>query len=142
MEAKHAWWQRWAGPTGIEGCCNHGCAVIPPPDHAVSKFMNTFFEAWASNNSAITAVKSTFEKHLEVWNDDKHRQMTIGIFLSMGTNMIMGHRASEYNPPDAIKGIAQAVLILDSYYGNGDFDCACDVARMRIHRTLPNGSGE
>ena len=38
-------WRKWAAPMMLgagEGHCNHGCAMLPPPDHAVSKFMNSF----------------------------------------------------------------------------------------------------
>ena len=63
--------------------CNHGCAVLPPPDHAAAEFMNTFVEALQDRyNDVWAALKITFEKHREVWYDAGHRRNAIGILLS------------------------------------------------------------
>lgn len=84
--------------------CSHGCVVaLPPPDHPVSMFMNTFDDGWHQKNwevnkmsaslrgmNLLTSVMTfTFGKYPEVWNDDDYRQMAMGILLSMGANMIL-----------------------------------------------------
>ena len=55
--------------------------------------------------------------------------------------MILGPMDPGPTKYQTVRGIGEGILALDCY-DNDDFDCACDVARMRIHRTLPNGSGE
>ena len=79
-----------------DGRCSHGCVALPPPDHAVYRFMNAFDHAWNYNMLPLV-LKNTFEKHPEVWNDAEHRHMATGILLSMGTNMILIREDGDVN---------------------------------------------
>ncbi len=83
------WWVNWATGDSDAGCgctCNHGCATIPPPDHDVSKFMNTIWgHAELGNRTVLSVLEITFENNQEVWKDEALRRMAIGIFLSAGT---------------------------------------------------------
>ena len=48
-----AWWRGWAMPENkARGCCLHGC-VLPPPDHAVYRFMNTIDELHNGENHML-----------------------------------------------------------------------------------------
>ena len=115
------WWRSWA--TGRPGC-NHGC-VVPPFDHAVAGFMDTFVEAWNGEsafeeewvqNNVNDALEATFEKHPDVWNDEVHRQMATGVLLSMGTNMILNSE-DDYH---IARRIGLTIVTLDCYEGTGD----------------------
>ena len=92
-------WRRWArGPDGSgEGVarCNHGC-VIPPPDHAVSKFMNKLFDGALLSDSGEDlfvgiwcGLAESFEEHPDVWKDVENRQVAVGGLISIVTNMIL-----------------------------------------------------
>ena len=138
---KGAWWRLWT----IESktvACNHG-GEVPPHDHTVYRFMNTIDEEW-KNNSLVAAMRNSFSKHPEVWNNDEHRQMTIGILLRMGTNMML-HRANEDKykfQVSLVVTIAQAILLLECYGDKGNFEDAYNLADMKVHRSLPGHSGE
>ena len=77
--AKGAWWRGWAMGQGEERC-SHGC-TMPPPDHAVSRFMNTFRDTL--DKRIMEAMRCIFEAHPNVCNSDEHRQMAIGILLRL-----------------------------------------------------------
>ena len=88
------WWRRWSGHSPeSEAHCNHGCVAIPPPDHVVSRFMNTFGELW-STNSTSTAIESTFTANPEVWKDAEYRQMAIEILLSIAPCQFLSSNAT------------------------------------------------
>ena len=115
------------------------CALTPP-DHAVYKFMNAFDHAWNYNRLPLV-LKNTFEKHPEVWNDAEHRHMATGILLSMGTNMILDREDGDVNY-EVERSLAQAILVIDYYEGDGSFKPAYNAAMMKGHLALPKPFGE
>lgn len=106
-------WRIWAVGGGEERC-NHGC-VIPPRDHAISRFMNTFYggNIGGDDSDEFDALAKTFEMHPEVWNDAEQRQMVIGILLSMGTNMLL--RLHGGIDLQTLRLFGLLILILDYY---------------------------
>lgn len=127
------WWNNWVEVSR----CTHGC-VVPPPDHAVAGFMNTFVEAWNGEsafeedwdqNNVNDALEATFEKHPDVWNDEVHRQMAIGVLLRMGTNMIL--KSEDDYDIDIARRIGIIIVILDGYDGNGSYQHAANVAMVK-----------
>ena len=122
-------WRRWA--SGNEARCSHGCGMIPPTDHPVSRFMNAFEDALNGRRSdVLTVMQKLFKSHPQVWNNDEHRQMTIDILLSTGTNTILGAKGDEENRVKFAWGVGFASLLLDCYDGNGDFRYAYGCAQV------------
>ena len=118
--------------------CSHGC-TMPPPDHAVSRFMNTFRDTL--DKRIMEAMRCIFEAHPNVCNSDEHRQMAIGILLSVGTNIIL-HRATEDHYKVA-RRIGMTILYVEYYKGKGEFmDTTFHVATIKGTRSLPLGSSE
>ena len=148
-----AFWRGWAiGDRDIspwspgsgerdDAQCTHGC-VLPPRDHAVSRFMNSFEEA-RRKNSVLNAMSSTVDAHPRVWNDANHRQMVVNILLSVGTNMILNEELMKIDDKCcAAVGIASAILLLDCYDGRGRFKNVYNATNMKLHLSLPMGSGK
>ena len=131
--AKGAWWRRWAIGDGEN---DNGCVALPPPDHPVSIFMNTFDEGWG-RSTVLKLMRGTYEKHPEVWNDARQRQMAIGVLLSLGANMILD------GVDDVVEGrsIAFAVLLLECYDRDSGFDHAFDAAAVKMLEFFPMGYG-
>lgn len=78
-------WRRWVRGTQ-EAHCNHGCIAIPPPDHAVSRYMDAFDEALDGRCRVVAAAfmrNEKFEEHSEILNNAEYRQMVIDILLAM-----------------------------------------------------------
>ena len=126
-------WETWALGTSLSSVCNHGC-VIPPPNHAVRSFMHTFDEALSGEGGTydlVEVIGNTFQKHPEVWNDTKHRQMAIGVLLRMGTNMIMN--TLDDNNYQFERHLGIAILALECYDGKGD-------SRYVLHCAMMKGS--
>ena len=141
-----AWWRGWAvgwtiwGSEGEDGC-DHGCVVIPPPGHAVYRFMNTFYEEW-SRNSIRMVLWNTFQKLPEVWNDAEYRQIAICILLSIGTNMILDKaddNDSYEKDYEKELDIAIAILLLECYDEEGAFKFACHFTAAK-RTVLSNGN--
>lgn len=95
--ARLGWWKKWIP----EGACTHGCVVVPPPGHAVSRFMNSFAPKMTYGAVEIfdtaSVMMSTFDKHPEVWSNAEYQQMAINIIVSVGTNMILSGVNEEDN---------------------------------------------
>ena len=126
--------------------CTHGCIDVPPPDHAVCRFMNKFYEEWAGKCGAdlFVVMKRTFDAHSDVWNNANYRQTTIRVMLRMGTNLILddGSSDDDSNVRRTQSRIANSILILDCYDSDGDFTHAFNVATIKRYRSLPFGFGK
>jgi len=98
-------WESWTrGNT-----CNHGCNVIPPPEHAVSKFMNSLWEYnLGKTSSPVERMAFTFKHHNPIMRDSKLRKMAIALMLRVATDMLLDadHRNRD------IDGGGEAVEIL------------------------------
>ena len=121
-------WRSWA--VGPSTSCNHGCVTIPPPGHAVAKFMNTFEEALCGNH-VFGVLSDMLHAHTGVWDSDEHRQMAIDVLLSIGTNMIL-HR-DRIDTYDHVRNIAQAILFIDCY------DDKCNGNKYLLHGAVVKG---
>ena len=138
------WWRSWASGdcNGNKADCNHGCLALPPPEHAVSKLMNTFEETLKRQTHCIVATETAFRMHPKLLKDDEHRQMALSVFLSLGTNQIL-HK--EYGNDEGrqrlVWEISLAISILDCYDGRGsDFVYAAQCAQAN-HPVLANNCG-
>ena len=121
--ARLGWWKNW-NREGERTSCTHGCVVLPPPDHAVLRFMNSFEAKTQCGAFQIfelsEVMEKTFKLHPEVWNNDEYRQMAISILVSVGTNLIL-RGANEEDNYSFEAQFALGILLLESYDG-GDFD--------------------
>ena len=139
-------WRRWAlgyapgRETKIEPLCSHGCVALPPPGHAVSRFMNDAFVAW--KNHRMMATKDTFLEHNEVWKDDDHRRMAIDVLLSVGTNLMLSDvNNDDYEMQKIMAGdIGFVSLMLECYDGRGDFVHAAHSAAAQGGTVLASGN--
>ena len=64
--------------------CDHGCAVISPdnPSHLALSFLDDFFlpgSGWSN----------TLRNLPRIWNHENSRNITISIFLRIGTNLLL-----------------------------------------------------
>ena len=102
--------------------CNHGCALMIPDDanHPVTSFvdvlfMNCFF---GEGKHTVDNLDDSFGTQLAVWNDDRHRKITIDLMIRIATNMILG-KADVLRVP---RDIVYALMMLENYGGSGDID--------------------
>lgn len=117
--------------------CNHGC-VIPPPDHAVSKFMNKLFDGALLSDSGEDlfvgiwcGLAESFEEHPDVWKDVENRQVAVGVLISIATNMILD-RGTLGNIGHVNERLQLMIIVfLDSYDGKGDYVHAIHGAMVR-----------
>ena len=126
-EAASKRWRVWAAPMPLGAAnaqCNHGCAMLPPPDHAVSRFMNTFESL--IRKDALHLMKNMFEICPEVWKVNEHRQLAINLFLRMGTNLILSQGVDNR----AVR-IARSILFLECYDGTDNFRHAFQDAMLK-----------
>ena len=135
--ARGAWWRGWASQK--EAGCSHGCAVIPPPGHAVSKFMNTFDEEW-NGNDILAATKSTFTAHPEVWHNNEHQQMTIDMLLNIGTNLILGGSEDLGYKYKMAQQLVLATHIIEGYDGEDDLVHPTHIAAVKGGVVIEIGS--
>jgi len=123
--------------------CNHGCALMIPDDanHPVTSFvdvlfMNCFF---GQGKHTVDNLDDSFGTQLAVWNDDRHRKITIDLMIVIATNMILG-KADVLRVP---RDIAYAVMMLENYDGSGEIDSTINsrVVATKIRDFGCGGSG-
>ena len=109
-------WQGWARGEGIQ--CNHGVELMIPEDnnHPVVSFIDAFFlyEANSRDIYAEQYLRDTFTTHREVWDNERYREMSINIFVAIGTNVLLDTDAISFSGP---KVLATAIVILENYDG-------------------------
>lgn len=97
------YWVRGGEQSGVGARCNHGCDIIPDPDHPVSSFMNDLGGEAVLNEMKeelncvfdhifernMLEKKFVFKQHPAVWNDPSLRKIAADLLIAMGTNMFL-----------------------------------------------------
>ena len=94
--------------------CDHGCAITTMPNepkHPVCNFINELFMCKVHWMTQLNL-------HLQVWENEDNRKMTINILLSIGTNLLL---SSNTNIPMKVSFLAaDAIAALENYDGTVD----------------------
>jgi hypothetical protein len=110
-------WRIWA-MVGLTHGCNHGCPVLPAPDHVVSLFVD---DLWDRSRVPKTLdgrfILDIFDNHRQVWDDATLRKMSLDIMVAMGTNIILG--TYDHGIKVAMNYLAVTIFILEEYNGTG-----------------------
>ena len=95
--------------------CDHGLNLVIPDGQGrpVIRFME---ECWLS----ATDWNATLHSHPEVWENDKYREMTRKILVTLGVNLLL-RDASEISMHISF---ANTIMVLESY------DCSSDVYQV------------
>ena len=101
--------------------CKHGCDDVLIPnkhlDHPlISSFMDDFTNRWLREVTTVKdMIKSLFQTHQQLLNDDIYKQIAIIILTRMGTNLLL------VKPQDTIRAsiLARSIIALE-HYDNGD----------------------
>ena len=101
-------WQTWVNP------CNHGCTVKVPDEHPVSQFMDGYFTDWYSTSSS-EKLSATMEKHSDVWNNKKWREMVIDIMVRIGTNMLLKGKLQGRDITTWPACVAESIIALENF---------------------------
>jgi hypothetical protein len=81
-------WRLWAMVKPNR--CNHGCPVLPAPDHAVSLFMDALWaDSFVEDKSAVDLLVDVIYNHQRVWDNATLRKMALDIMLVIGVNFII-----------------------------------------------------
>ena len=106
-------WCDWA-MVGLTKGCNHGCPLLPAPDHAVSYFMDDLWaHAYAYAQKLTDHLIDTFDIHRQVWDNAILRKLALDILVAIGTNFIMS--TDNCNKV----AIPYVINVLEQYIGNG-----------------------
>jgi hypothetical protein len=107
-------WRIWA-MVGMTQGCNHGCPVLPAPDHAVSLFMDAMWPRSGVQQSADHFILNTFYNHRQVWDNATLRKLALNIVVSIGTNIILG-----IDNRIKLAYLAVTIATMEQYNGNGE----------------------
>jgi hypothetical protein len=109
-------WRIWTmvGPT--QGC-NHGCPVLPAPDHAVSLFMDDLWAHAGAQESPDRFILGKFDNHRQVWDNATLRKLALDIVVSIGTNYIILDK--DHHGIKLAGRLAVTIFLLEHYNGNG-----------------------
>ena len=99
---------------------NHGCDLMSvSDDHPVTSFIDQFYVNLREKGMAVLhSLRSLFETHRHIWNNESDRKLAIDILLSIGTNMML-REGSDMSGPGCV---AQAIVVLEHYNDSDDID--------------------
>lgn len=119
MDAHTLWRFASSGKEGEDSCIvnNHGFDIKISDDHPVSGFMDTFFMNWNSYLPLVDSLVDSYEKHPQVWDNEKQRTLTIDIMTTIGTNMLIRKEGQFYTLATCI---AEAIYVMENYYNERD----------------------
>ena len=102
------------GLTQDDNRCDHGCPVLPAPNHAVSPFMDALWAgSFVQDKSAADVLVDVIYNYQQVWDNATLRKMALDIMVAIGVNCLMYRFAYPLY-------IAHAIFIFEQYNGNGD----------------------
>jgi len=135
-------WTGWAfGKLDFIGknvFCKHGFVIPGELDHSIVTCMDDLTAHFVTSPKTVDMIKSSSEKHQQVWNDDSYKNMALDVMKSIGTNMLLRVR-SPYNCPtaresddivsvpnvEAAISWARMIIIFEHYVsGSNDIDAA------------------
>jgi len=129
------WWSFCRSTTE----CNHGCAMISE-NHPVSTFMDQFYINLHQGMTVLETLIDLFEKHPQVWNNERYRKLAIDTLVRIGTNMILSNYPHITNP----LCVAQSIMVLEHFDDADDINLVLDkrvVASKWNDLWLGDGSG-
>jgi hypothetical protein len=109
-------WRIWA-MVGLTHGCNHGCPVLPAPDHVVSLFMDAMWDRSGVQESVVRFISNIFDNYRQVWDNATLRKLALNILLAIGTNTILG--TDDLDLQDAMNYLAVTTAVMEQYNGNG-----------------------
>jgi hypothetical protein len=109
-------WRIWA-MVGLTQGCNHGCPVLPAPDHVVSLFMDAMWPRSGVQQSPDRFLSNTFYNHGQVWDNATLRKLALDIMVAMGTNFIIPDTDDNRNK---VAYLALTIATMEQYNGNGE----------------------
>jgi hypothetical protein len=109
-------WRGWA-MVGLTHGCNHGCPVLPAPDHVVSLFMDARWDRSGVQESPGRFIFDIFDNHRQVLDDATLRKMSLDIMVAMGTNIILG--TDDHGIKVAMNYLAVTIATMEQYNGTG-----------------------
>ena len=142
VERRRRWQRLFSGldANNVEfSQCDHGCAVISPDDLAVVSFMDDFFipgSGWSN----------TLRNLPRIWNHENSRNITISIFLRIGTNLLSldtfgCDQSQSQTILDATALIAKTILVLENYNKKMSIDAVCFIPSVAAKmRDITNGN--
>ena len=118
--------------------CDHGVGLALLDD-CVRAFMDDFFIDYYVNKDKdkhlVYNLVGTWQQHPEVWNNDTHREMAIGVFITIGTNfLLLGKDIS--TPRNITMAITMAIAMLENYDQTVNIATVSCVARNKINNIL------
>ena len=134
-------WQCLAHGVDLNGQsieCNHGVDLMIPDEdnHPVINFIDELLVYGAHENNNVHVgqyLRDTFTTHQEVWDNERYREMTVNIFLAIGTNFMLRARSEHASVP---RNVAMAVVALENYDGSGAFVVYNRVASTKMRDLL------
>ena len=117
--------------------CDHGVGLALLDD-CVRAFMDDFFIDYYVNKDKhlVYNLVDKWEQHPEVWNNDTHREMAIGVFITIGTNfLLLGKDIS------TSIDITMAIAMLENYDQTVNIATVSCVARNKINNILKGDTG-
>lgn len=113
------WWG-WVNGKDDHGklvsSCNHGYdEILPDISHPVSSFISAYLMC-----SEDRSRRGLVQQHLEVWNDDRYRQMAANILTRISLNWILYDKdgGSDYGRDESSKVLSATMIVLLENYGN------------------------
>ena len=147
-------WVGYASGMDYEGRvisqCNHGLDLTIPDDinHPVINFIDALVVYWVhnlhyhNNMNVGKYLQDTYTTHPQLWGNESYREMTVNIFIAIGTNfMLKLNNEGAQDVATALRVFATAIVALENYDGSGYFD---SVVYNRVASTKMrdiNGSG-
>jgi hypothetical protein len=122
-------WRIWT-MVGLTQRCNHGCPVLPAPDHVVSLFMDAMWDRSGVQESQDSFILSTFYNHGQVWDNSTLRKLALDILVAMGTNYII--LDTDDHGIQLAGRLAITIFMLEHYNGNGKDDFRLAVCKANL----------
>jgi len=121
-------WMGWATGDGIT--CDHGCAILWTVDGTTSNFFDEFFNRGTFSFDDVANMLQG--NNGDLLNDKRFREIAVGIFIRIGTNMMLSGGNNNFLWAQRIE---KTIILLENYYNGMDsLDIAlhCRVAARKF----------
>ena len=81
-------------------------------------------------------LRDTFEKHTQVWNNDRHRKMAASILIRMSTNLLLSNDVDTWLPN------AFTILVIEYYDPTREINATIPQSTEIFPRVASQVSGE
>jgi len=115
--------------------CDHGHTLMISDDHPVSSFMDNFYINLLKRHEEMKpldlvvseTLRELFKSHVQIWNNESYRRLTIGILVRIGTDTLL--RGDDVVLWSGAVCLAQSIVILEHYDGPGSINVALNCRR-------------